>query len=120
MTKNNECSAVSPGISVYTKDMRMENKKQQRKLEVIPSQISLEGDTIAAIVTAMGGQQGAVAIVRLSGSSAIEITSRLFRPSRRVKDTKTYALGAFAWSPQTHHVEYGTLVDTSGALVDEV
>lgn len=64
----------------------------------------------------MGGQHGAVAIVRLSGTSAVEIVGRMFQPAGR---TRTSPLGS-EWTPESHRVQYGNLVDTSGSLVDEV
>ncbi|AKU26746.1 tRNA uridine-5-carboxymethylaminomethyl(34) synthesis GTPase MnmE [Anoxybacillus geothermalis] len=66
-------------------------------------------DTIAAISTPMG--EGAIAIVRLSGDEAVEITDRLFRsPSgKRLKDVPS------------HTIHYGHIVDPkSGRVVEEV
>lgn len=75
-----------------------------------------ESDTIAAIVTPVGGQQGAVEIIRLSGPSAKAIVKTLFVPARRLKHAKSRTL----WNPVSHMVEYGTVIDASGALIDEV
>eukprot|EP00249_Psilotum_nudum_P017251 c26233_g1_i4 orf=103-1266(+) len=77
------------------------------------------GDTIAAIVTPTGGQPGAVGIVRLSGLLAVSIATRIFVPARRSTNGRLGRCGLL-WSPQSHCVEFGTLVDASGALVDEV
>lgn len=74
------------------------------------------GDTIVAIVTPIGGQHGAVEIIRLSGPSALHIAKFFFVPARRSKHGKSSP----SWNPVSHMVEYGTLVDASGALVDEV
>jgi tRNA modification GTPase len=110
------CEVFSAGAAVYTKDARLSNDYRGSEEG---GQRSLDDDTIAAIVTAMGGQQGAVAIVRLSGASAIEIVGRLFQPARRVRDGKTSHTSG-EWMPESHRVQYGNLVDPSGLLVDEV
>ena len=69
-------------------------------------------DTIAAIVTGPS-LAGAVAIIRLSGTDAIAIASRVFRTGRggRFK---------FGWRPESHRVYYGTAVDGDGVIIDEV
>lgn len=72
-------------------------------------------DTIAAIVTALGGQPSAVGIVRLSGPSAVAIATIIFRPARNKNNLKS-----LSWQPRSHFVEYGTVVDANGNLVDEV
>lgn len=67
-------------------------------------------DTIAAIVTGMGG--GAVAIIRISGSEAVEVAAKLFRPNGRFQ---------FNWRPASHRVYYGTAVDPEDeGVLDEV
>jgi tRNA modification GTPase len=67
----------------------------------------LDFDTIAAISTPMG--EGAIAIVRLSGDQAIEISDKLFRGvgGKRLIDV------------QTHTIHYGHLVDPKTDLVAE-
>ncbi|CAH1454083.1 unnamed protein product [Lactuca virosa] len=70
--------------------------------------------TIAAIVTSLGGQASAVGIVRLSGPSAVNIASSVFRPSKKRKKKN------FSWNPTSHVVEYGMVVDSNGDVVDEV
>ncbi len=69
----------------------------------------MEFDTIAAISTPMG--EGAIAIVRLSGSDAISIADQIFRSP-----------GAKALSNQlTHTIHYGHLIEPStGDVVEEV
>ncbi|HSO58487.1 MAG TPA: tRNA uridine-5-carboxymethylaminomethyl(34) synthesis GTPase MnmE [Paenisporosarcina sp.] len=69
----------------------------------------MEFDTIAAISTPMG--EGAIAIVRLSGSDAISIADQIFRSP-----------GAKALSTQlTHTIHYGHLIEpTTGDVVEEV
>ncbi|MEQ8956661.1 MAG: tRNA uridine-5-carboxymethylaminomethyl(34) synthesis GTPase MnmE [Coleofasciculus sp. C2-GNP5-27] len=58
------------------------------------SQPFVQGETIAAIATAVVPQQGSVGIVRVSGENALEIARQLF-----------HAPGHQAW--QTHHILYG-------------
>jgi len=65
------------------------------------------GDTIAAVATAVAAGQGSVAIVRISGPEAEAIGGRLFR-----------APGRQEW--ESHRVLYGHVVDpVSGERVDE-
>lgn len=61
--------------------------------------------TIVAPATAMGG---AVMVVRLSGSRAIEIADRMFRGRKPLSDAKGYTL------------HYGTIVGGEGEVVDDV
>jgi tRNA modification GTPase len=67
----------------------------------------LEFDTIAAISTPKG--EGAIAIVRLSGDKAIEISDKLFRGvgGKRLMDVLS------------HTIHYGHLVDPKTGLVAE-
>jgi len=66
-------------------------------------------DTIAAISTPIG--EGGIGIVRMTGSDAPSILSRLFVPAREPL--------SFCHSPRTLH--YGHIMDpTSGEAVDEV
>ncbi|XP_020521998.1 uncharacterized protein LOC18422108 isoform X2 [Amborella trichopoda] len=74
-------------------------------------------DTIAAIVTSLGGEPSAVGIVRLSGSSAVAIAGRVFTPARKKKNRSK---GPFVWEPKSHFVEYGVVLDREGNIVDEV
>ncbi|WP_342513876.1 tRNA uridine-5-carboxymethylaminomethyl(34) synthesis GTPase MnmE [Sporosarcina sp. FSL K6-1522] len=66
-------------------------------------------DTIAAISTPMG--EGAIAIVRLSGDEAIQITDRIFRsPSEKKLHEES-----------SHTIHYGHLTNpASGEIVEEV
>ncbi len=59
--------------------------------------IDLEYETIAAISTPMG--EGAISIIRLSGSKAIDIADRLYRGKASLKDVKT------------HTIHYGKIID---------
>ena len=60
------------------------------------SQMFVQGETIAAIATAVVPQQGSVGIVRISGKQAIAIARTLF-----------HASGRQAW--ETHRILYGYL-----------
>jgi len=72
------------------------------------SGIAGESDTIVSVSTAMG--QGAIGIVRLSGSEAVPIAEALFRPAR----------GTPVKPEETHCLLYGMVVDPdSGVHVDE-
>lgn len=65
------------------------------------------GDTIAAIATAIVPEQGSIGIVRLSGSEAVAIASRLFHTPNRQK-----------W--QSHRLLYGYIRHPqSQAIIDE-
>lgn len=55
----------------------------------------VQGETIAAIATAIVPQQGSVGIVRLSGATAVTIAQRLFQTSA-------------AW--ESHHILYGNII----------
>jgi len=63
-------------------------------------------DTIAAIATAPG--TGGIGIIRISGPEALAILHRLFRPYRSHQ------------SLQSHKLYYGTVVNRSGVVLDEV
>ncbi len=63
-----------------------------------------EGETVAAVTTPPG--EGGVAIVRISGKEAIAVGSNVF--SRRVKEI------------ESHTLKLGKVVDSEGAVVDEV
>lgn len=57
----------------------------------------MEFDTITAISTPMG--EGAIAIVRLSGSDAVTIADKVYKGSKRLSDV------------DTHTIHYGKLFD---------
>ncbi|KAI5079595.1 hypothetical protein GOP47_0005074 [Adiantum capillus-veneris] len=104
--------------SVSFSDARTRLEDDRRISRNMRSDLSdTSDDTIVAIVTPVGGQHGAVEIIRLSGPSAVAIVKTLFVPSRR---KKKYGKLRTEWSPVSHMVEYGTVIDASGALVDEV
>lgn len=102
---------IQAGSIRYLKDERSMLDTAAQKLY----QSSKCSDTIAAIVTALGGQPSAVGIVRLSGLSAVAIATRIFRRARKKNNLKSNL-----WQPRSHFVEYGTVVDANGNLVDEV
>lgn len=62
--------------------------------------------TIAAIATSQG--EGGIAIVRISGESALDIMKRAFKPKRKSK--KNFEHG---------RMMYGSAVDESGLAIDE-
>lgn len=67
----------------------------------------VQGETIAAIATAIVPQQGSVGIVRLSGNTAVTIAQQLF-----------YAPGQQLW--QSHRILYGYIIHPdSQQTVDE-
>lgn len=69
----------------------------------------VEFDTITAISTPMG--EGAIAIVRLSGSSAIAIANKIFRSPN----------GKDLFEQSSHTIHYGHLVDPkTDEVVEEV
>ncbi|GAB3339758.1 tRNA uridine-5-carboxymethylaminomethyl(34) synthesis GTPase MnmE [Larkinella ripae] len=65
----------------------------------------LQQEPIAALATAPG--LGAIAVIRVSGEKAIEITNRLFRG----KDLTRQA---------SHTIHFGTLRDAANTIIDEV
>ena len=65
-------------------------------------------DTISAVTTPLG--LGAVGIVRLSGPSSLALAEQMFRPASG-KPFRSYAVRTMV---------YGTVVDETGAPVDEV
>ena len=69
--------------------------------------MSNQGDTIAAIATAIVPEQGSVGIVRVSGSQAVAIAQQIFHP-----------LGRPPW--ESHRILYGTIRHPeTGQIVDE-
>ena len=68
-----------------------------------------EEDTIVAVVS--GEMQGAVSILRLSGSDAIGIAGKVFRQA---------GCKGSEWNPKSHRVYYGKAVGSDGSTIDEV
>ncbi|ASC74003.1 tRNA uridine-5-carboxymethylaminomethyl(34) synthesis GTPase [Halomicronema hongdechloris C2206] len=64
----------------------------------------VQGDTIAAIATAVVPQQGSVGIVRLSGSEAIAIARRLFHAPGRQPWESHRILYGYVRQPETRQV----------------
>ena len=63
-------------------------------------------DTIAAIATPRGS--GGVGIIRVSGADSVEICGKIFKGKKPVKDFTPYLM------------EYGSIVDLNGNLIDKV
>ncbi|GFR47846.1 hypothetical protein Agub_g9626, partial [Astrephomene gubernaculifera] len=98
---------VEYGSSSNSCDSRTSSNSSSRKKDFILA--TRDEDTIASIVTGMS--HGSVAIIRISGSDAVAIASKVFRPGGRVRAD---------WRPESHRVYYGTAVDPEGRLLDEV
>lgn len=64
----------------------------------------LQGDTIAAIATAIVPQQGSIGIVRLSGNQAIAIAQTLFKASGKQQWESHRILYGYIRHPQTHAI----------------
>ena len=64
----------------------------------------LQGDTIAAIATAIVPQQGSIGIVRLSGNQAIAIAQILFKASGKQEWESHRILYGYIRHPQTHAI----------------
>ena len=62
-------------------------------------------DTIVAVATPPG--QGAIGIIRISGTDALAILQKIYRPRRVV-----------AWRP--HVMRYGHVLTITGQIIDEV
>ncbi len=74
---------------------------------ITPGQPISQGETIAAIATAIVPEQGSVGIVRLSGATAADIARQLF-----------HAPGQQTW--ESHRILYGHVQQPeTGAVVDE-
>ncbi|KAJ9521765.1 hypothetical protein QJQ45_015315 [Haematococcus lacustris] len=67
-------------------------------------------DTIVAIVTG-SVSQGAVSIIRVSGTEALAVAYRVFRPGGRFR---------MGWQPRDHAIHYGNAVDGDERVLDEV
>lgn len=66
----------------------------------------LEDDTIAAIATPVG--RGGIGIIRVSGTDAVEVAMRYFRPVSKIE------------KPKSHRVYYGEFVGEDDEVLDEV
>lgn len=114
------CQNAAPITATY-QDLRSQEVPQYLQgVEVESGAPAETSDTIVAIVTAVVGKQGpgGVAIIRVSGPLATEIAMQIFRPVR--KNRFANVLGT--WQLESHHVEYGTVVDikNDNAVIDEV
>ena len=68
------------------------------------SQTVIQGETIAAIATAIVPQQGSIGIVRLSGQTAVAIAQRLFEAPGRQKWQTHRILYGYVRHPQTQQI----------------
>lgn len=69
----------------------------------------IDKSTICAISTAAGS--GGIAVIRISGDEAFDICDKIFHPKKKggsIKLQKAYTL------------QYGTIIDSNGEIVDEV
>lgn len=99
----------------FVENKLVSNKDERFGNGTVSSAESLvNSSTIAAIVTSLCGPPAAVGIVRLSGPSAVSIVGRVFRPASKKKRRGP------DWSPVSHVVEYGVVVDSHGNVIDEV
>lgn len=64
-----------------------------------------QGSTIAAISTPRG--EGGVAVIRISGSDALEVAQRVFKP-----------VSGAVTGMKANTVKYGSIIDQSGAVLD--
>lgn len=84
------------------------------KPPVEPSPVGTD-DTAAAIITPVVPQSGGVAIVRVSGGSAVDVVQRIFRPGRAGS-----GLRLVEWAVESHRAVYGHVYDIDDTVVDEV
>lgn len=63
-------------------------------------------DTIVAVASPIG--EGAISVIRMSGSMAVEIASRQFFGNYNLRDVKS------------HSAHFGRINDKSGNIIDEV
>ncbi|KAJ7520358.1 hypothetical protein O6H91_19G002500 [Diphasiastrum complanatum] len=89
------------------------SSKEERAIGVWSTSTSY--DTIVAIATPMGNQQGSIAIVRISGPLAVAVVAKYFNSSKKSTSQRQNR-----WKPKSHFVELGTIVDDAGLIVDEV
>lgn len=62
-------------------------------------------------VQAGPAQEGAVAIIRISGSNAMRMAMAVFRPGHKPQE---------GWTPRSHRVYHGHACSASGGVIDEV
>ena len=63
------------------------------------------------IVQAGPAQEGAVAIIRISGNNAMPMAMAVFRPGHKRQN---------GWKPRSHRVYHGHACSASGGIIDEV
>lgn len=74
---------------------------------MISDNLQMTNDTICAPATPAGG---AIGIIRISGTHAIDITDAIFHTKR----------GSSLTQARTHTAHYGTIIDNDGNNIDEV
>ncbi len=79
----------------------------------------MANDTICALATPAGG---AIGIIRISGSLAINITDSIFRPANvcRKKDGNESTTAGHLKKARTQTIHYGTITDSEGNIIDDV
>ncbi|SDK18511.1 tRNA modification GTPase trmE [Aneurinibacillus migulanus] len=77
-----------------------------KKTCLLCGDIKMDFDTIAAVATPLG--EGGIAIIRVSGPSAIESVDKIFKGRQRLSTV------------DTHTIHYGHLVDENGDVLEEV
>jgi tRNA modification GTPase len=76
-------------------------------------------DTIAAIATPVGS--GGIGIIKISGPNALPIAESIFRRSGYTAGSAQDSCGPRSFSPQSHRMYYGHIVDAEkGQVLDEV
>ncbi len=76
------------------------------------SAVGYGSDTIAAIATPAG--TGGIAVIRISGPSAVQVAGKVFRPARQQRSDELPSAHRPKW-----HARLGGVFDSAGQFVDE-